>query len=124
MKKFDLQAAKSGAPIVTRDGREAKFIAHVPEIDEDKRLLILINGDSHLTSYHETGVGPSFFKGWDLFMKPQKRTVWVNIYKEQHAITAVGPAISSRVYAREIDAKHAGTSEYCLAMAIAVEIEE
>ena len=45
-KPFDLQAAMNGAKLVTRDGREAKFIAYVPEADDpDSRLLALIQGE-------------------------------------------------------------------------------
>ena len=47
MKPFDLEAAKAGAPIVTRDGRPAKFIAHVAEAHPSQRLLVLIDGTVH-----------------------------------------------------------------------------
>lgn len=86
MKSFDLEAAKSGAPIVTRDGREARFIAHVPEFDEEYRVIVQISGKGGAVSYCEDG---SAYKGCedhdDLFMKPQKRTVWVNLYKDGKA---------------------------------------
>ena len=50
MKPFDLEAAKAGAPIVTRDGRPAKFIAHVAEAHPSQRLLVLIDGDEYARS--------------------------------------------------------------------------
>ena len=40
MKPFNLEAAKAGAPLVTRDGRPAKFIAHVAEAHPSQRLLV------------------------------------------------------------------------------------
>lgn len=43
MKPFNLEEAKAGKPIITRDGTEAKFIAHVPEA-EDNKVVILIDG--------------------------------------------------------------------------------
>lgn len=43
MKPFDLDAAKRGEPIVTRNGTPVKFIAHVPEAMEDERVIILNN---------------------------------------------------------------------------------
>ena len=44
-KPFDLDAAMNGAKLVTRDGREAKFIAYVPEATaRTSRLLVLIEG--------------------------------------------------------------------------------
>lgn len=79
MKPFDLEAAKRGEPIITRDGRAAKFIAHVPEAAEGSRVLVLIN--SGIPHHHENG---SYFQEFghpmDLFMAPKRRTVWVNLY--------------------------------------------
>ena len=48
MKPFDLEAAKAGAPIVTRDGRSAKFIAHVAEARNKYQdaLVKLANGET------------------------------------------------------------------------------
>ena len=43
-KKFDLEKAKAGEPIITRDGRPARFIAHVPDaIYKSERLIVLVN---------------------------------------------------------------------------------
>lgn len=83
MRPFDLEAAKRGEPIITRDGREAKFIAHVPEAKEEHRVIVLV--ERNPLPAHETGeyfdirVGES--KN-DLFMAPKKRKVagWVNVY--------------------------------------------
>ena len=81
MKPFNLEAAKAGAPIVTRDGRPAKFIAHVAEAHPSQRLLVLIDGAVH--AKFESGKHASsqnnVFKS-DLFMAPVKRTVWANVY--------------------------------------------
>ena len=80
MKPFNLEAAKRGDPIVTRDMREAKFIVHVPEANPSFRINVLINGE--IFSLSETG---NYWEGTkastnDLFMAPKKRTVWVNLY--------------------------------------------
>ena len=81
MKPFDLEAAKRGEPIKTRAGQPAKFIAHVPDAHEDDRLVIQIGRSVHL--YCESGNLTNYGcgKGYDLFMVPQKRTVWVNLYQ-------------------------------------------
>ena len=82
MKPFDLEAAKAGAPIVTRDGRPAKFIAHVAEAHPSQRLLVLIDGVVH--TKFENGkyaASPAHVSDHDLFMAPVKRTVWVNLYE-------------------------------------------
>ena len=87
MKPFDLEAAKAGAPLVTRDGRPAKFIAHVAEAHPSQRLLMLIDGTVH--TKFESGKyasSPAHVSDNDLFMAPIKRTVWVNLYKHHVAI--------------------------------------
>ena len=82
MEPFDLEAAKRGEQIVTRDGREAKFIAHVPEATSVYRVIVLVqNIIFHVTSsgLHGDTRSPS-----DMFMAPKKRTVWVNFYRTGH----------------------------------------
>ncbi len=81
MKPFDLEAAKAGAPIVTRDGRPAKFIAHVAEAHPNQRLLVLVGGA--VCRHFEEGrcmLNPDSESPYDLFMAPVKRTVWANVY--------------------------------------------
>lgn len=72
---FDLAAAKEGHPIITRDGRVAKFIAHVPDAIASNRLIMLIPFEKGgcTYSYHENG----FWRGIannndciDLFLAP------------------------------------------------------
>lgn len=79
MKPFNLDEAKAGKPLVTRDGRKARFIAHVPECRIDWRLQAYIDGDEFIRSFNENGV----YNGvgnLDLFMASEKRTGWINIY--------------------------------------------
>jgi len=79
MKPFDLEAAKRGEPIVTRDGREAKFIAYVPEVDKDMRVIFRVGKE--LWSVPDNGKIREEGKGHvDLFMAPKKRIVWLNFY--------------------------------------------
>lgn len=80
MKPFDLEAAKRGEPIQTRDGQLVKFIAHVPEADESQRLVILI--DNTVVGFYKKGTHARDLETeLDLFMAPRKRTVWVNLYR-------------------------------------------
>jgi len=78
MKAFDLEAAKRGEPIVTRGGREAKFIAHVPELTYPV-LILLDVGLWHAKPDGTSNVG----RNNDLFMASKKQTVWVNFYRNQ-----------------------------------------
>ena len=79
MKPFDLEAAKRGEPIVTRDGREAKFIAHVPDAIPQHQVLVL--QDREVVSLHVNGrYSANAAVARDIFMATKKRTVWVNLY--------------------------------------------
>jgi hypothetical protein len=79
LKPFDLKLAVEGHPIQTRDGRPAKFIAHVPETREEDQVVCLIEG--LVCSRFDTGLqyvsNPS---PNDLFMAPVTHTKWLNIY--------------------------------------------
>ena len=80
MKPFDLNAAKAGEPIVTRDGTPAKYIAHVPEARHSSQVLCLVRDT--VFAYSPNGDydplrGESML---DLYMASTKRTVWVNLY--------------------------------------------
>lgn len=83
MKAFNLEEAKAGKPICTREGAIVKFIAHVPEAAEDYRVVTL--GDKGIVfCYTEKGClySGDTLSDKDLFMQPVKRTVWVNLYKD------------------------------------------
>jgi len=112
MKRFDLEAAKRGEPIVCRDGTPAKFIAHVPEACPSEKIVVLVG--RHVWTYRESGawfengdVGP------DLLMAPKKRTVWINIY-----------GTSATVYCSEQDADKRAISWRIGNRAYPVEVEE
>lgn len=72
-KPFDLEAAKAGKPLVTRDGRSVTFIGHYPQLLAERRVLALVDGEGHAVSYDENG---SYFirceHGLDLRMQSTK----------------------------------------------------
>lgn len=111
---FDLEAAKAGAPLVTRDGRKARFLAHVPEARSDCRVVAYIEGESGMREFPESGAarkhtGPN----GDLFMAPKpKRTVWVNFY----------PGFAASYFGGEEIAKK-GAERDCIAVAVPIEID-
>lgn len=80
MKPFDLEAAKRGEPIITRDGRAVKFIAHVPEASAPFRVITLPKDGMPLCNWEDGKYEASDEHGADLFMAPKRRTVWVNLY--------------------------------------------
>lgn len=77
MKPFDLEAAKRGEPLITRDGRPAKFLAHFPQNDSDYRVLALLDHRHRVYSYCEDGLYAGGATGPDdLFMAPRKVVKW------------------------------------------------
>lgn len=73
MRSFDLGAAKRGEPFVTRDGRKAKFIAHVPEASKYYRVIVFLGNYQECLTYAENGryLGSGESKN-DLFMADTK----------------------------------------------------
>ena len=96
MKEFDINLAKQGKPVCTRDGRKARIICF------DRRLfyknvsypiLALVespDGEDDVCMYNEKGKvlieDDAEFKD-DLMMLSEKHEGWVNIYFERDART-------------------------------------
>lgn len=55
LRPFNLEAAIGGLPICTRDGRPARFIAYVPELDAGCRVLAVIQGCSSIHYCYKSG---------------------------------------------------------------------
>lgn len=81
-KPFDLERAKAGDPIETRNGRKAVFGGCNLDAPKESRIAVWVGGS--IRSYCETGkyVDDGGEYALDLFMAPKKVTVWVNIYSE------------------------------------------
>lgn len=69
MRPFNLEAAKAGAPLVTRNGKPARFVAHVPECAEGFRLIVMIDGEDCVTDLCDSGrVDDAHDYGSDVFL--------------------------------------------------------
>lgn len=118
MKPFDLEAAKRGEPICTRDGRDVLWFAYcekakaypVVAFVAERRGLLLFSSNGELVEGNKSEN--------DLFMKSRKRTVYVNVWREDDFWGA-------EVYTRKESAINRGTdgNEHFLWKAIAVPIE-
>lgn len=83
MKTFDLSAAKAGEPVITREGEPVRLIffyfkgpySIVGIIEDD-------NGAEFAFSWYNDGcfLGDKGQHGYDLFMAPIKKQVWINLY--------------------------------------------
>lgn len=82
MKPFDIELAKQGKPVCTRDGREARIICF------DKRgcypVIALVQEEGMETChfYSQEGKCADCGNKYDLMMASEKKEMWINIYKE------------------------------------------
>lgn len=82
MKEFDLEAAKAGVEVCTRDGREVRIICFDAKSEYPILALIMCgDGKEYLYTYTIDGhfIDVADFPS-DLFMSPTKHEGWVNIY--------------------------------------------
>ena len=83
LKPFDLEAAKAGKPVCTRDGRKARVICFDAKCNKPIVALIYDCNKETVFQYLENG---RFFVDqidkYDLMMLPQKKEGWINIYKD------------------------------------------
>lgn len=113
-KPFDLEAAKAGKPMVTRDGKEAVFIAHVPEAMKWCHVIVRV-GDTIYTFGIDGKVATN--SELNLFMLAQKKTVFVNLYR-----TVTADILHGCRYETEADARD-GAGIAAIAIANPVEID-
>lgn len=89
LKPFDLEAAKAGKPVCTRDGRNVRIIAFDAKRKDEKNIIALVPskdypGFEDLIAYPNNG---NYHGGHendgDLMMYPEKKEGCVNVYKER-----------------------------------------
>lgn len=85
IKPFDIQKAREGKPVCTRDGRKAKIICF--DAKGEKPIIALIaNGNSEDVNYYYITGKVRFLDKEDendLMMLPEKKEGWVNVYKKE-----------------------------------------
>ena len=84
IKPFDIQKAKEGKPVCTRDGRKARIICF--DRNDNTPIVALIECVNHveiLQCYYNDGkVYHEAVSNYDLMMLPEKKEGWVNVAKE------------------------------------------
>ena len=85
LKPFDLQKAREGKPVCTRDGRKARIICFDRENEQPIVALIEKNEEESIDTFFNNGhsVSKTNEAAGDLMMLPEKKEVWVNVYKNQ-----------------------------------------
>lgn len=99
LKPFDLEAAKAGKPVCTRDGRKARIMSFDRKslLGGKKYLIVaLVEDDTKeeeiMYSYNEKGkvlVESDMIYEEDLMMLPEKKEGWINIYKDNDMVYCI-----------------------------------
>ena len=92
MKPFNLEQAKAGAPVCTRDGRPVRIVCYDLKGHKNYPILALVESSVGVEStvsyalngYHSLDTDT----GVDLMMAPVKREGWVNLYTCHSGATA------------------------------------
>ena len=89
LKPFDIQKAREGKPVCTRDGRKARIICFDSKNDPQRPVVALVEHNDNELLYEYTIEGKDRFSHIsttgtsDLMMLPEKKEGWVNVYKER-----------------------------------------
>ena len=125
LKPFDLEAARSGKPVCTRDGRKARIICF--DAKGDKPIIALVeakgNKDALIEKVERYFInGHSVFEvretNNDLMMLPERKEGWVNVMEG----TAGKVYVGNDIYRTEDEAKE-GTSRFTSKLIASVPIE-
>jgi hypothetical protein len=121
MKPFDLEAAKRGERLVTRDGRDAIDFHHFKS--DTSNLSCVAYVDFHPIWIGKHGrASEGGESAIDLFMAPKKTTVYVNVYDKPTVESGIAkfPAMAFRV---EEDARTNAKRDGLPVIAIAVPVD-
>ena len=122
MKQFDLEKAKAGAEVVTRDGRSARIICWDAKCgDEQIVALVNKNDEEEVYSYCLNGSYVSNrINDLDLFMAPVKKRGFIAIVPNVNADSSYG--CTKKVY-NSIDKALSSIDDFYKSKAIAIPIE-
>src|SRR5690348_3352719 len=86
-KPFNLEEALAGKPVITRDGRAVTELHQLPTITTKGNVIAVVAGaPKHFYtdgSYLNNGTEHRH----DLFMKPEQKSFWTNIYHNDEVHT-------------------------------------
>lgn len=124
LKEFDLEAAKAGKPVCTRDGRKARIICFDAKCNKPIVALIYDCNKETVLQYLESG---RFFVDqidkYDLMMLPQKKEGWVNVYKSHERGNTISFIVAS-IYPTKEEAKKSYVVEFDYVDTVKIEWEE
>lgn len=85
LRPFDLEAAKRGDIITTKNGHKVKIICYEKEDRFDRPIVALVRsepGTELVICYSNKGLSDANTEVYDLMMAPKKVKGWINIFKK------------------------------------------
>ena len=123
MKPFNLEAAKQGKPVCTRDGRKARIICFDMNSFNNHIIVALIteeNGTESIYSYTSEGKWKGTKTENDIMMLTEKKEGWINLWR--HESGTVHP--DGNVYSSKEEAVKIGSRDYNYVDTVKIEWEE
>lgn len=122
MKEFDLEAAKKGAPVCTRNGQKARILCFDRK-DVYYPIVVCIDygNEEDIFSYTYDGrlnINNAEPSPIDLIMAPNKHEGWINV------LNCKGEYVSSGVWNTEEEATEIGQDDKGYVTTIKIEWEE
>lgn len=124
LKEFNIEAAKAGKPVCTRDGRKARIISFDRHGEDCPIIALVVDSKNaeceEVIDYTLDGICNENIinhNKYDLMMLPQKKEGWVNIYKDFEDTVCC-------VYPTEKEALEDGETEKDYITTIKIEWEE
>ena len=94
LKEFDLEAAKAGKPVCTRDGRKARIICFDLKNNVCPIVAVVEENNMEVLYYYDTkGLNCYKRSEIDLMMLPEKKEGWVNIVRGSNGSPHMGRGI-------------------------------
>ena len=88
LKPFDIQKAREGKPVCTRDGRKARVLCYDFKQNEEYPILVAVenkDGKECALLYSNDGISEMYkSSNNELVMSPEKKEGWVNVYKREN----------------------------------------
>lgn len=120
MKPFDIELAKAGHPVQTRDGKKVRILCYDAD-SKDYPIVGLIETERLVEPflYSTEGKVRCCNVNLDLVMAPIKKEGWINIYTGVN-----GEFVSGSVFKRETDALNNVIKEFDYITTKKIELEE
>lgn len=120
MKPFNIEEAKAGKPVCTREGEPARVICWNKK-DKTYPIVALVGKEEFLSTYTEEGLCEKGKEGkTDLMIASEKHEGWVNLYRSDSGKVGSG----SKIFKSESEAKQGRSGDERYVTTIKIEWEE